>query len=63
VRTGLYWAAVTAARCNPGLKAFYERLRGVGKIGKVAITAVMRKLVVLANTLLREDRLWQPDHA
>jgi transposase len=63
VRTGLYWAAVTAARCNPGLKAFYERLRGVGKTGKVAITAVMRKLVVLANTLLREDRLWQPDHA
>jgi transposase len=63
VRTGLYWAAVTAARCNPHLKAFYERLRSAGKTGKVAVTAVMRKLVVLANTLLREDRLWQLDHA
>jgi transposase len=63
VRTGLYWAAVTAARCNPDLKAFYERLRDAGKTGKVALTAVMRKLVVLANTLLREDRLWEPLHA
>jgi transposase len=63
VRTGIYMAAVAAARCNPTLKAFYRRLRDRGKKFKVAITAVMRKLVVLANTLIREDRLWQPVHA
>lgn len=63
VRTAIYMAAVAAARCNPDLGAFYRRLRGKGKKFKVAITAVMRKLVVLANTLLREDRLWQPIHA
>jgi transposase len=63
VRTALYMAAVAATRCNPDLCAFYRRLRENGKRFKVAITAVMRKLVVLANTLIREDRLWQPHHA
>jgi transposase len=63
VRAGIYMAAVAAARSNPDLRAFYQRLRGKGKLFKVAITAVMRKLVVLANTLIREDRLWQPTHA
>jgi len=63
VRAALYMAAAAAARCNPDLSAFYRRLREKGKKFKVAITAVMRKLVVLANTLIREDRLWQPYHA
>jgi transposase len=63
VRAGIYMAAVAAARSNPDLRAFYRRLRDKGKLFKVAITAVMRKLVVLANTLIREDRLWQPNHA
>lgn len=58
VRTGLYWAAVSAARYNPHLSVFYDRLRQAGKTGKLAITAVMRKLVVLANTLIKEDRIW-----
>jgi len=60
VRTAIYMAAVAAVRCNPDLAAFYKRLRDHGKKPKVALTAVMRKLVVLANTLLKEDRLWQP---
>lgn len=60
VRAGIYMAAVAAARSNPDLKAFYRRLRAAGKPFKVAITAVMRKLVVLPNTLVREDRLWTP---
>lgn len=60
LRTPLYMAALAAARCNPELKAFYRRLRDNGKAAKVALTALMRKLVVLANTLVREDRLWQP---
>jgi transposase len=63
VRAGIYMAAVSAIRFNPDLKAFFHRLRARGKLFKVAITAVMRKLVVLANTLIREDRLWQPTHA
>lgn len=60
VRTPLYFAAVTAIRCDAALGAFAARLKAAGKPSKVAITAVMRKLVVLANTLIREDRLWQP---
>jgi transposase len=60
VRRALYMAAVTAARCNPDLAAFYRRLRKAGKKPKVALTAVMRKLVVLANTLIHQDRPWQP---
>ena len=58
VRTGVYMAAHSAARHNPHLKAFYDRLLAAGKAKKLALTAVMRKLIVLANTLLKEDRLW-----
>jgi transposase len=60
VRTVLYMAALTASRCNRDLTIFYQRLRAAGKKPKVALTAVMRKLVVLANTLITQDRLWQP---
>jgi transposase len=60
VRTGLYFAAVAAARCNPQLRDDYKRLRDAGKKAKVAITAIMRKLVVLANVLIKEDRAWKP---
>ncbi len=60
VRDGLYMAALTAIRCNPASKAFYNRLIEKGKLFKIAITAVMRKLIILANTLIRENRTWQP---
>lgn len=53
VRRVLYMAATVAARFNPILKAFYERLVASGKPKKVALTAVMRKLVVLLNKLLK----------
>lgn len=59
-RNILYMAAVVAVRWNPYLKAFYNRLRQAGKPFKVAITAAMRKLLLLANTLLKEDRVWSP---
>lgn len=58
LRRALYMAAVTAARCNPPLKLFYDRLIAKGKSPKVALTAVMRKLLVLANSLVAQDRLW-----
>ena len=57
-RRALYWAALTASRRNPHLSVFYKRLIEGGKKPKVALTAVMRKLVILANTLLKENRLW-----
>ena len=62
VRKLLYMAAVSAGAmgANTPLKAFYDRLRARQKPAKVAITAVMRKLIVLANTLLAEGRKWQP---
>jgi transposase len=63
VRTVLYMAAVSAVRCNPQMKIFYARLRAAGKAPKLALTAVMRKLVAIANTLIREDRHWTPQNA
>lgn len=53
VRRALYMAALVAARSNRVLKAFYQRLRAAGKPAKVALTAVMRKLVVLMNQILK----------
>lgn len=53
VRRVLYMAAVVASRYNTVLKAFYTRLVAAGKPKKVALTAVMRKLVVLLNHLLK----------
>ena len=60
VRNALYMAALSAARANPALKVFHQRLRDKGKKPKVALTAVMRKLIILANTLIKEDRQWVP---
>ena len=57
VRRALYMAALVAARCNQQLKAFYRRLRSAGKPAKLALTAVMRKLVVLMNHLLKSPAL------
>ena len=62
VRNGVYMAALSAARFNPHLKRFYERLLAAGKVKKVALTAVMRKLIVLANDLIKQDRLWSPEN-
>jgi len=60
VRCALYMAALSAARHNPQLKVFHDRLIAAGKRPKVALTAVMRKLVALANTLLTANRPWRP---
>jgi len=53
VRRALFMAAFSATRFNPILKAFYQRLRAAGKAHKVALTAVMRKLLVYLNSLLK----------
>lgn len=50
--------ANAAARFNPDLKAKYQQLIVSGKPAKLAITALMRKLIVIANTLFKADRPW-----
>lgn len=60
LRSSLYMAAVAAIRFNPDLKAFHQRLTDNGKPFKVAITAVMRKLLILANSLITQNRTWSP---
>jgi len=58
VRRAVYMPALVAARFNPDMKATYDRLRAAGKPAKLALTAVMRKLIVLANALLKANRTW-----
>jgi transposase len=58
VRCVLYMAALAAAKHNPALKAFKERLEAAGKKAKVILTAVARELVVLANAVLKSRRPW-----
>jgi transposase len=59
-RRSLYLAALVASRANPAMKAFYQRLCAAGMEAKPALIAVARKLVILANTLLKENRPWLP---
>jgi transposase len=60
VRCALYMAALTATRCNPVLRSFAQRLRKAGKPFKVVITACMRKLLTILNTMLRNATAWNP---
>jgi transposase len=60
VRRVLYMAAVSAARCNPVIRDFYQRLRSQGKPAKVALTACMRKLLVIMNSMLKHRTPWNP---
>jgi len=55
VRHGLYMAALVAARHNPILRQFYLRLRAAGKPAKLALTATMRKLLIVLNSALKPD--------
>lgn len=60
VRVALYMAAVTASQCNPVIREFYERLLARGKPPKVALTACMRKLLVILNAMARDGVPWNP---
>lgn len=59
VRSALYMAALSATRHNPVIKEFYERLLANGKEKKVALTACMRKLLVILNAIMRDQQPWQ----
>jgi transposase len=61
VRRVLYLAALTATRFNTDMRAFYQRMIAAGKPPKLALVAVARKLAVLANTLISQDRTWLPN--
>ena len=58
LRQALYMPAVSAISCNPDLARKYRQLCQAGKPPKVTITAVMRKLLLLANALITQDRTW-----
>ena len=58
VRQSLYMAALVASRTNPVIKAFYDRLVGSGKDKKVALTACMRKLLIILNSMVRKGTYW-----
>lgn len=58
VRGKLYMGAVSAVKCNPPIRALYERLTAAGKLYKVVITACMRKLIVMLNAMLAQGRPW-----
>lgn len=60
LRDALYMPALVACKFNPDMKIIYERLKQNGKPPKIAITAIMRKLIILANALLRDNRKWSP---
>ena len=59
VRAALYMAALVASRHNPVLRRFYQRLLKAGKPKKVALTAVMRKLLTILNAIVRDQTPWQ----
>ncbi len=58
VRRAFYMAALTASNSDPRMKNFYTKLIGAGKPPKVALVAVMRKLVIYVNTLFKKDEMW-----
>ena len=58
LRAKLYMATLTAIRCNPVIKAFYQRLVARNKLKKVALVACMRKLLTIVNAMIRDNQLW-----
>jgi transposase len=60
IRQALYMPVLVAMRFNPNLKRVYNRLIDQGKHAKLAITTIMRRLIILANALLPDDRTWSP---
>ncbi len=59
VRAALYMAALVASRCNPPIRAFYQRLLAMGKVKKVALVACMRKLLCILNAMIKHNTPWQ----
>ena len=60
MRCSLYMATLGARRSNPVIRAFSDRLKALGKKPKVIITACMRKLLVILNTMVKNNTHWNP---
>jgi len=63
VRTTLFMAVLTSVQHNPVIKAFYLRLVAKGKHKKVALTACIRKMVIMLNAMIRDGKRWQENMA
>ena len=63
VRTVMFMAMLSSIQCNPVFKRFYERLKAQGKIPKVALIACMRKMIVVLNTMLKNQEPWRENMA
>lgn len=63
IRAALYMATLSATRFNPVIKVFYQRLMGAGKLHKVAMTACMRKLLTILNTMVKNGTPWQHENS
>jgi len=63
IRAVLYMATRSAVRCNPPIREFYQRLRASGKPDKVAVTASMRKLLVVINSMAKTSTPWSLEHS
>jgi transposase len=63
IRQVLYMAAMSASNWNPVLKAFRNRLAAAGKLPKVVIVAVMRKMITMLNAMVRDDVVWADRHS
>lgn len=61
IRATLYMAALVASRFNPVIRAFYQRLCAAGKAKKVALTACMRKLLIILNAMLKHRTPWRAE--
>ena len=59
VRAALYMGALVASRFNPVIRDFYQRLLASGKPKKLALTACMRKLLVILNSMLKHRSSWR----
>ena len=58
VRQVLFMAAMSASNWNPVLKQFHDRLKAAGKLPKVVVVAVMRKMITMLNAMARDDVVW-----
>ncbi|MBB5320169.1 IS110 family RNA-guided transposase [Marinobacter oulmenensis] len=63
VRTVMFMAMLSSIQCNPVFKRFYERLKAQGKIPKVALIACMRKMIVVINTMIKNQESWRGEMA
>ena len=62
IRRVLYMACLSATRCNPVIRSLFERLMKKGKLFKVAITACMRKMLVILNAMIKSNQPWIHPH-